>query len=206
VDTNPSIQKAAALLKSGQKSRAQKILVQYLKANVESEMGWLLLAQALDQPARQRECLGYVLAINPKNDEAQRMLAALKAPPPVKPRPAPPAVSSAPEPAEPVERSVPDTAEQAVERLRGNIDRLQLGRQKQRKVLWESISTLVTIAAVAAVLAWLGLYTLLPLLGLCFLGMLAVLILILLRRREFDRAIAAQRQELAMRETLLHRR
>jgi hypothetical protein len=202
VDSNSTIQKAAALLKSGRKSRAQKILVQYLKANVESEMGWLLLAQALDQPARQRECLGYVLAINPKNAEAQRMLAALKAPPPIEPRPAP-AVTADPEP---VERSVPDTAEQAVERLRGNIDRLRLGRQKQRKVLWESISTLVTIAAVAALLAWLRLYNLLPLLGLCFLGMLAVLILVLIRRREFDRVIAAQRQELAMRETLLNRR
>jgi hypothetical protein len=204
VDSSPTILKAAALLKSGQKDRARRILVKFLKGNVESEMGWLLLAQALDNPARQRECLGYALAINPKNEEARRMLVALSAGPVVEPAPAPrsrPTVE-----ADPAEQAVPDTAEQAVERLRGNVSRLQAGRQKQRKVLWESISTLVTIAAVAALLAWLKLYTLLPLLGLGFIAMCVILIIVLIRRREFDRTIAAQRQELAMRETLLHRR
>lgn len=201
-DTHPTIQKAAALLKAGHKTRAQRILVKHLQAHVESEAGWLLLSQAVNDPARQRECLGYALAINPKNEEARQILAALNDAPGIEP---PAAAQSPLEPASP-EPDRQDTAIEAVERLRGNIGRLQLGKQKQQKVLWESLSALVTIAGVAAVLAWLKLYTLLPLLGLCFLGMLAILILVLIRRREFDRVIAAQRQDLAMRETLLHRR
>lgn len=198
-DAQPTIQKAAALLKAGHRNKAQRILVKYLQANVESEAGWLLLSQAVSDPAKQRECLGYVLAINPKNEQAGRMLAELNDTPGVE-SPVP-ADTAPPEPA-----GRQDTAIEAVERLRGNIGRLQLGKQKQRKVLWESISALVTIAGVAAVLAWLKLYALLPLLGLCFLGMLAVLVLVLIRRREFDREIAGQQQELAMRETLLRQR
>ncbi len=198
--TNPTLEKAAALLSAGHKTRAQRILVKYLQSNVESETGWLLLAQAVTEPARQRECLGYVLAIDPENEEARRMLAALDGMPGIE------TPGTDPNSADQVQGNRQDTAVEAVERLRGNVGRLQLGRQKQQKLLWESVSAMITIAVAAAVLAWLKLYALLPLLGLSFLGVLAVLVLVLIRRREFSRVLAAQQRELAMREALLHER
>jgi hypothetical protein len=221
MDNSSSLEKAAALIKAGQKKRAQRILTALLRRDIENETGWVLLAQAVSEPAKQRECLGYALAINPQNAAARDMLAELDrntAPVPSSGgrKPRSPArgvlaesvvaglVPASPDTAE--QAHAPDTAEQAIERLRGAVARLELGKQKQRRVLWESLAAAITLVGVALLLSWFRLYALLPLVGLGFGSMLVILVIILVRQREFDAEIAVRRQELAQREKAFRRR
>src|SRR5512135_2211265 len=100
------ITQAQEYLRSQQLPKAQRLLVEYIKKNPNSEQAWLLLSTAVDDPHKQIECLQRVLRINPANKEAQaRLMSAMSAPaepPPSAPRAASAAAVAAmsqPEPA-----------------------------------------------------------------------------------------------------------
>ena len=84
------ITQAQELIRSKQLPKAQRLLVEYIKKNPNSEQAWYVLSTAVDDPRKQIECLQRVLRINPANTEAQtrlmKVMAAQAAPPP----PAPP--------------------------------------------------------------------------------------------------------------------
>jgi hypothetical protein len=203
MDNSSSLEKAAALIKAGQKKRAQRILTSLLRRDIENETGWVLLAQVVSDPAKKRECLEYALAINPQNAAAQQMRAELDG----DTAPDPSSTAELAHPRDTAERAhAPDTAERAIERLRGDLARLELGKQKQRRVLWESLAAAITLVGVAVLLSWFRLYALLPLVGLGFGSMLVILILILVRQREFAAEIATRQQELARREKAFRKR
>jgi len=63
-----------AAVKAGDLERAQSLLNQVVRANPNSEEGWLWLGQCVGTPARRAFCLQKVLAINPNNAEARRLL------------------------------------------------------------------------------------------------------------------------------------
>jgi hypothetical protein len=202
MDNSSSLEKAAALIKAGQRTRAQRILTALLRRDIENETGWFLLAQAVSDASKKRECLGYVLAINPQNAAARQMLAALEGGATSATPESVDSTSADPGPAP----ASQDTAEEAIERLRGALSRLELGKQKQRRVLWESLAAAITLVGVAVLLSWFHLYALLPLVGVGFGSMLVILIIILSRQREFDAEIATRRQELARREKAFRKR
>jgi hypothetical protein len=103
------IAQARAYIRSQQLPKAQRLLVEYIKKNPNSEQAWYVLSAAVDDPGRQIECLQRVLRINPANKEAQTRLmsvmAAQAAPPapPAASQPAAgePAAISEPQPTEP---------------------------------------------------------------------------------------------------------
>ncbi len=82
------LQRAEELLRAGYKTQAQTRLARLLKQDFHNEQAWWLLAQSQDDPQRRKDCLERVLAINPGNQAARQMLAALTAP--TAPPPAPP--------------------------------------------------------------------------------------------------------------------
>lgn len=71
---------ALRALRSGERTQAKSHIARYLKAHLDSEPAWLLMAAALDDHNQKRECLQRALKINPHNRYAQRMLAQLDAP------------------------------------------------------------------------------------------------------------------------------
>jgi tetratricopeptide (TPR) repeat protein len=90
---SPLLDQAQAALHAGQKSQAQALLAQALKANPREEQAWVLLEQCVDPLERKKYCLQQALLINPQNAQARQRLAELEpppAPPPPKPEPPPP--------------------------------------------------------------------------------------------------------------------
>ena len=69
-----SLEQAVQAIKSGDTASAQKLLVSYLSANSNNDKAWLLLADCVDDQAKQRYCLQKALAVQPENQEAQRAL------------------------------------------------------------------------------------------------------------------------------------
>jgi hypothetical protein len=98
---------------------AQAILINVIVREPEQDEAWLLLAEALADPGKKRECLERARAINPRNRAILRALERLNevAPPPSEPPapPAPPApveTVAAPAAVAPVEPSAsPDSAD-----------------------------------------------------------------------------------------------
>ncbi len=80
------VAQAQEYIRSKQLPKAQRLLVEYIKKNPNSEQAWLVLSSAVDDPRKQIECLQRVLRINPANGEAQsrlmKVMAAQAAPPP----------------------------------------------------------------------------------------------------------------------------
>ena len=80
------IAQAQELIRSKQLPKAQRLFVEYIKKNPNSEQAWYVLSTAVDDPRKQIECLQRVLRINPANTEAQtrlmKVMAAQAAPPP----------------------------------------------------------------------------------------------------------------------------
>jgi hypothetical protein len=81
---------------TGDTVTAQRLLTQLLRQDVRHEQAWLLMAQCVEDEDKKRTCLERVLALNPDNSEAQRLLSVLNAPlappathpaPPFQPRP-----------------------------------------------------------------------------------------------------------------------
>ncbi len=85
------IAQAQELIRSKQLPKAQRLLVEHIKKNPNSEQAWYVLSTAVDDPRRQIECLQRVLRINPANKEAQaRLMKAMAAP--AEPVSAPPTI------------------------------------------------------------------------------------------------------------------
>ena len=76
-----TIHQAQELIRSKQLPKAQRLLVEYIKKNPNSEQAWYVLSTAVDDPRKQIECLQRVLRLNPANTEAQtRLMKAMAAP------------------------------------------------------------------------------------------------------------------------------
>jgi hypothetical protein len=65
--------------RAGDKSRARRILTQVIQDDPGSEAAWLWLSSVLDTPQGRAFCLRKVLDLNPRNQTAQKGLAALEA-------------------------------------------------------------------------------------------------------------------------------
>jgi len=81
-DVHRLVADAIATIRSGDKARGQKLLMQALRINPHHEVAWLWMASLVETPERRRECLERALAINPNNETARRALQALPEPPP----------------------------------------------------------------------------------------------------------------------------
>ena len=96
---NPDpLKQAQDYIRRGELPKAQRLLVDFVKQNPNSEQGWYLLSQAVTDSKRQIDCLQRVLRLNPANTEAQRQLvkAMSGSSEPAKPEaPAPAAVAAA---------------------------------------------------------------------------------------------------------------
>ena len=68
--------------RTGDRSTARRILAQVIQDDPRSEAAWLWLSAVLDTPQARAFCLRQVLALNPRNQTAQKGLAALEAAPP----------------------------------------------------------------------------------------------------------------------------
>jgi hypothetical protein len=64
------LQKAASLIKSGQKAEARQILLPFLKENRNHEQGWLLMARCAANKKELEASLRQVLRLNPQNEVA----------------------------------------------------------------------------------------------------------------------------------------
>jgi twitching motility two-component system response regulator PilG len=75
---NPSavdfLRQGIAMANSGDKARAREYIVQALKLDSNTEIGWLWLASVSDQPVEIFQALQRTLQINPKNDRARASL------------------------------------------------------------------------------------------------------------------------------------
>lgn len=101
-----ALQQAEALLQTGKRAEAQKILVEVVQRVPQTDHAWYLLSYALTERQSQVKCLLSALEINPHHQEALARLA--KIAPNVKPpEPAPPPEPSYYEPAV-VEPAAPD--------------------------------------------------------------------------------------------------
>jgi hypothetical protein len=66
------LQQAINTIKSGDKETGKKLLAEFLETNPKDEKAWLWMADVVDTDLQRRECLGRVLAINPRNENAWR--------------------------------------------------------------------------------------------------------------------------------------
>lgn len=68
-------------VKAGDRQGGASVLAQVVINDPKNETAWLWLAEAVDDPARKRFCLGRVLAINPDHEAAKVALQRLQAEP-----------------------------------------------------------------------------------------------------------------------------
>jgi hypothetical protein len=80
-----SLKESARYITQGDVASARTLLAAYLKENPSSDDGWLLLSLAVEDPARQVQCLKKALALNPENNRAKQRLASLMEPEAPKP-------------------------------------------------------------------------------------------------------------------------
>jgi hypothetical protein len=77
MDDTQALHLAREEIRKRNKTAARTLLAQVIQHNPRSEVGWLLLSAAVDDPAQEQECLRRVVAINPANETAQQRLACL---------------------------------------------------------------------------------------------------------------------------------
>jgi len=77
VDEVQILQLTRQAIREGKRSEARQLLTRVLRDNPRSETAWLWLSAIVDDPAKERQCLERVLAIDPDNEIAQRGLAGL---------------------------------------------------------------------------------------------------------------------------------
>lgn len=85
------LQQGIQAAKAGDKATARAWLARAVQRDPNSELAWIWLAQMMDSPAQQCDCLQQALRINPHNDVVRRAIQALGgvvAPPPL-PEPEP---------------------------------------------------------------------------------------------------------------------
>src|SRR5258706_276390 len=68
----------AVAVREGRRAAGQGLLIQVIEHDEQSELGWLCLSGAMEDPADQQVALENVLAINPHNQAAQQGLAWLR--------------------------------------------------------------------------------------------------------------------------------
>lgn len=73
------LQRAADLLRSGEKRAARELLVEFLRANPQSAPGWYLLSFTVADREKQKECLQRALRLNPDMARAKERLQSLNA-------------------------------------------------------------------------------------------------------------------------------
>lgn len=76
---NPQLRQAIETAQLGFYDQARITLLQVIREDADNELAWLWLAQVLDDPRRQRDCLRQVLRINPDSADALRGIEALQA-------------------------------------------------------------------------------------------------------------------------------
>ncbi len=137
--------------RAGEKSTARRLLSQVIQEDPNSEAAWLWLSSVLDTPQGRAHCLRQVLALNPRNQTAQKGLAALEDAPPA------PAIVAQTPPAEalpPVETKEPALVEVLPEEPAPAWQDL-VGSQR----FWQV--TLLSLAVVASILVGFLLYAVL---------------------------------------------
>jgi tetratricopeptide (TPR) repeat protein len=90
VQENELLRQAIAAARAGRKPEARQMLEQILQANPGQEQAWTWMATVVETNAQRVECLQRVLAINPNNAAARKVLAQLESrvdAPPVAPQP-----------------------------------------------------------------------------------------------------------------------
>ncbi len=71
------LQAGITAVKNGRPDEARQFLLDVVEADETNESGWLWLSQVVGDEADKRACLENVLALNPANGAARRMLAAM---------------------------------------------------------------------------------------------------------------------------------
>jgi len=145
------LQQAINAIKSGDKETGKRLLTEFLETDPKNEKAWLWMADVVDTDIQRRECLGRVLAINPRNENAWRGFSVLSRQM-AKPAVSQPAKEATPPPSSPqkdssaktapaaslakttIEASVPET-----KRKRKTTTRRKTKRQKQierQNLMW----------------------------------------------------------------------
>jgi hypothetical protein len=75
---NPLLQNAIESARLGFYEDAQKLLLQVIRQDPNNALAWLWLAQTLDDPKRQADCLRQALRIDPENSDALAGVEALR--------------------------------------------------------------------------------------------------------------------------------
>lgn len=78
---NPNLlfQEAIALHQAGNSAAAAYKVWNYIRRNLEDEIGWLVYANLTSDDGERKRCLERVLAINPDNLEARSWLESIRA-------------------------------------------------------------------------------------------------------------------------------
>ena len=111
------LRQAVEHLRAGRAEAARPLLIDYVRANPNSDQGWYLLSFAVADVKQQTECLQRALKINPANEPARARFVKLTQPPPpgapsqppVPPPPKTPPFVSTP-PATPSQPASPSTS------------------------------------------------------------------------------------------------
>jgi hypothetical protein len=73
--------KATDLIKTGERGKAKRILIDLLRENPSDERAWILLSRCVTTRQQKIDCLRIVLEMNPKNQTARRALHNLQSKP-----------------------------------------------------------------------------------------------------------------------------
>jgi hypothetical protein len=76
------LRQAIEHLRAGRAEAARPLLIDYVRANPNSDQGWYFLSLAVADPKQQIECLQRALKINPANEQARARFIKLTQPPP----------------------------------------------------------------------------------------------------------------------------
>jgi hypothetical protein len=77
--SDPALNKAITLIRSGNTGTARQILTEMLRHNPDHEQAWLWISKCFDEPARKKYCFERVLKANPDNPIARKALRAMNA-------------------------------------------------------------------------------------------------------------------------------
>jgi N-acetylneuraminic acid mutarotase len=99
-----NVKQAIALIKSGQRDAARKILAEALRADPRDETAWAWLVESLDSDAMRIQAMQQWLKATPESSVARRALARLQGGEAAVPSPAPPPPAFEALPPEPVQR------------------------------------------------------------------------------------------------------
>ena len=79
VNETKTLQRAREAIRRGDKATGQRLLAQVIKANPSNKAAWLWLFAIVDDADQERDCLEWVLRIDPENQAARQRLASARA-------------------------------------------------------------------------------------------------------------------------------